>query len=368
MKEIKGESIYFNQLDGLRCFAVCAVFISHWISFPLVEKIPFGSMGVNLFFVLSGFLISRILFLSKENVDQVGIAKSLKIFYVRRTLRIFPIYYLLLFLLLLMNFQKVNELFMWLFTYTLNIKFALPNVWESRLLGAYDHLWSLSAEEQFYVFYPIAVFSVPFARLKSLIYMLILIGLGSRLLIFLFDFPLNAIYVFPTTCFDSFGVGAILAYLYLYDKEKLLGVLENKKYFFYAFFSFVAIIVFSRLFIDGYRECRTVIERFSFSVVCFWIVGWGVNNSYSGKLKNLIELNLVVFLGKISYGLYIYHNFIGQISIIKDQRFFISSTLDNVTKAFIYFVITVIISSLSFYIIEKPINNFKNKFNQYDKT
>jgi len=358
----KNESIYFNQLDGVRCFAVISVLISHWVLNPIVEKIPFGSMGVNLFFVLSGFLISRILFLSKEKLDEnYGIYQALKSFYFRRTLRIFPIYYILLFILLIINFENVRELFSWLFTYTFNIKFSLPNVWESKFVGSFDHLWSLSVEEQFYIFYPILIFIFPFHRLKTLIHILILVGLASRMVILHFDFPINSVYVFTTTCFDSFGIGALLAYMFLYDHDKLNRILNNSKYFIISVIIFISALVISKLFIVNYKECRTILERFLFSVTCFWIVGWGVINSYSGWFKNIVELKIVIYIGKISYGLYLYHNFIGNISIIKNHRFFHSSTGDNLAKAFIFFIITFLVSTISFYIIENPINKLKHK-------
>ena len=127
-------------------------------------------------------------------------------------------------------------------------------------------------------------------------------------------------------------------------------------------------IVYSRIQIDGYKECRTVIERFSFSVICFWFVGWGVFNSYTGVYKRVLEMKIIVYLGRISYGLYIYHNFIGQIPMINQKQIFTSSFADNLTKACIYFSLTILISTISFFLVELPINKFKNKFNLYEKT
>src|ERR1700753_4156554 len=94
---IKEERTYFAQLDGLRCLAVMSVLICHWIVYRAVALVPLGSMGVNLFFVLSGFLITRILLLSKEEYQAGTLAHPIRRFYFRRTLRIFPIYYLSIF-------------------------------------------------------------------------------------------------------------------------------------------------------------------------------------------------------------------------------------------------------------------------------
>src|SRR5262245_42353318 len=87
---------YLPQLDGVRAIAVGLVAVQHWIANPLSIGLPFGFIGVTMFFVLSGYLISRILFQAKAQQERhnATIGRSLKIFYARRFLRIFPIYYL----------------------------------------------------------------------------------------------------------------------------------------------------------------------------------------------------------------------------------------------------------------------------------
>lgn len=87
---------YYGQLDGLRAVAVMLVIISHFIivpSYPGLLFLKFGFWGVNIFFVLSGFLITEILL---NDIGTMSAGKLLKKFYIRRTLRIFPIYYLTL--------------------------------------------------------------------------------------------------------------------------------------------------------------------------------------------------------------------------------------------------------------------------------
>jgi len=110
---------YMPQLDSLRAFAVFFVLIEHWIiNETHYTTIPFGMIGVTTFFVLSGFLITEILLRSRNIAEEnnLGLLHSLKQFYIRRTLRIFPIYYITIFILFVFNIQSIREIFIWFFT------------------------------------------------------------------------------------------------------------------------------------------------------------------------------------------------------------------------------------------------------------
>src|ERR1035437_4860963 len=111
---------YNKQIDGLRCFAVFGVLICHFIRFNNVYmgSIPFG-YGVNLFFVISGYLITKILLVNKEKIQtkKTNFKNVIQSFYFRRTLRIFPIYYLTILYLIVINFQNTRSVWVWLITY-----------------------------------------------------------------------------------------------------------------------------------------------------------------------------------------------------------------------------------------------------------
>src|SRR5438045_1535479 len=144
---------HMPALDGLRAVAVAAVLFAHfnpksW-SHPLVRL---GHVGVILFFVLSGFLISGILLGSRDDIDDGAVRRSacLRIFYVRRALRIFPIYYLTLFAVTLAGYQPVRERLGWLLSYTENVCAVF---FGADFMYA-EHFWSLCVEEQFYLVWP----------------------------------------------------------------------------------------------------------------------------------------------------------------------------------------------------------------------
>ncbi len=152
---------YIKQLDGLRFVAVTLVLIDHWTGDAL--NFPISYLGVCMFFVLSGFLITRILLQAKEKDEKFarGHGFSLKQFYIRRTIRIFPVYYLTIFILYLLNEPPIREKIAWYLTYSTNIYVALKHTW----LGSSDHLWSLAVEEQFYLFFPFVVLFIPLRKL-----------------------------------------------------------------------------------------------------------------------------------------------------------------------------------------------------------
>ncbi|MEN9364242.1 MAG: hypothetical protein RI903_1551, partial [Bacteroidota bacterium] len=133
------QEIYFNQLNGIRFVAVFLVLMDHW----LVPIMPFptGHLGVVIFFVLSGFLITRILFESADEVrtQQASPWRKLGRFVFRRSLRIFPIYYVVLLAGLIFQISNFKEIWPWLISYTPN----LYMMWKGTWLGVWDHLWSL---------------------------------------------------------------------------------------------------------------------------------------------------------------------------------------------------------------------------------
>src|SRR5882757_2915142 len=146
---------YIKSLDGLRAMAIILVLSLH------TGVMHFGWIGVQLFFVLSGFLITGILW--KEKSKMQPISYKFKKFWVRRALRILPLYYGYLVVLglayLFFHFPASYKTYMpYLLTYTYNFTRTLPD-WT--MDPAFAHLWSLAIEEQFYVFFPLILLLAP---------------------------------------------------------------------------------------------------------------------------------------------------------------------------------------------------------------
>jgi peptidoglycan/LPS O-acetylase OafA/YrhL len=134
-------------------FLVTVVILSQWL--PGYSIGIDAGIGVHIFFALSGFLISENLLKQKTKiVGFKGLGRAFKIFYIRRSLRIFPIYYLVIILLLIVPVVILADYVLWYLFYAVNIMISRQHEWP----GMFSHLWSLAVEEQFYLFWPAIIF------------------------------------------------------------------------------------------------------------------------------------------------------------------------------------------------------------------
>jgi peptidoglycan/LPS O-acetylase OafA/YrhL len=346
---------YIKSLDGLRAIAVLLVIIHHWLppNNPL-NLLPNGMIGVTIFFVLSGFLISQILFQYKSKVEsnEISMKKAIYIFYIRRSLRIFPIYYLYIFFFYFYGYKVINENFIYFLTYTSNILFFLKDV-----NSTVDHLWTLAVEEQYYFIWPFIVLLIPVRYLKPTVIYFILIGIISQYVLNLY-FERGGILTF--TAFDSFGLGALLAYYNFYFKEKLVN--------FNRFLLAIYALIFTMILINLFTELYLPISwRFVVSLIATSLIMYLNKSSESRSffsLKKILENNALVAIGTISYGIYLYHtmvpglmdNFYEYIdgSNLIFKNFYLKFTLN--------FIVVLVISKISWEIIERPINSLKNRF------
>lgn len=301
--QFRQKMYYIKQLDSLRAIAVILAIISHWIlPTNAINKIPNGAIGVDIFFVLSGFLITRILFEARNNGELLNISKAtiLKKFYLRRTLRIFPIYYLVIFLLLFFSKStgtNIQSTYIYFLTYTSNFYFYNTQQWD----GLLSHLWTLAVEEQFYLIWPLIILFINKKYFPCVLAIFILIGIISQYI--LEGIRMNVI--LPHTCFDAFGLGAVLSWIITYAPEKL------KKFYSVITYPAVACIL---LLIHGIVEHKWIAlpQRTLTSFIALWIITYIVvySEKESFKFKFILNSRALIFLGKISYGVYLYHNIV----------------------------------------------------------
>ncbi|CCH01192.1 acyltransferase 3 [Fibrella aestuarina BUZ 2] len=369
------------QLDGVRFLAVALVLFDHWMA----ERVflPLGSLGVTIFFVLSGFLISRILLAGKDKLTanqpdtparRSGASGYFKTFYARRTIRIFPIYYITLIVLFLLNEKPVRDTFGWLALYASNLYIATKATW----MGTVDHLWSLAVEEQVYLFMPLLLFLLP-KRWVPLTALLMLVGsVALRYALMVLGKPWFIGYVSMPTCLDAFGLGLLLAYLWLYQRDRFDKLFSSSIGVWVGIALFAACIAGQRWLTaatgatDPHNVFSHVWERLAGSLLGFFLIGRAIVG-FGGPMKWLLLHPVSQYLGQISYGIYLFHNFVYNVYHTPATHFvprlwrklvswfpFLDATY---AFQFAYFAtITILLATVSWYLIEKPVNRLKDRF------
>ncbi len=225
-RTVKGERTHIPALDGLRGVAILLVVVVHTLPFQLTgyagvhsalkNVLCSAGLGVQLFFVLSGFLISGILLDSKQSPNYF------RNFYGRRVLRIFPLYYgviLGFWVIAALRGFLGDKLFVkelpWLFTYTSNVLMMLKNDWYVFNFGkvSIGHFWSLAVEEQFYLVWPAAVWFFSKTTLKWACLLAIPFAFGARVILLYAANNAAGAFVFTPCQLDSLAVGALLSVL-----------------------------------------------------------------------------------------------------------------------------------------------------------
>lgn len=365
-------------LDGLRAVAFLIVLGGH------SSDLVFGWMGVQLFFVLSGFLITGILLRMKESLP---VKQYFTKFYGRRFLRIFPLYYLYLLLLTLAIWQKnliplrffkdelldvVAPQLSYAYLYVYDFFHASAAFVHTRLL---THLWSLSVEEQFYIVWPLVLFFTPKEKLRSLFLATIAIGPVLRLVTYFIytagwiaapqGEPALAIYVLPFSHVDAFAMGAFISQFHLPQPRRQLAVLAV---------AVPALGYFSQYLADGAIIPASLGYEFMLPSAYKSVWGYSLLNylfalmiytvARTGLFTRILDSAVFRYLGKISYGLYVYH-FPVTFFVYKYIPRLIPPTqhlLTNLGVMVISLTITTAIASLSFHFFEKPISDLKDRF------
>lgn len=344
--------LYLPGLNGIRAVAALTVLFGHmyspfgdWGLEPLSFRIPWPEEPVTTFFVISGFLITYLLMNELGKTNDVDIPK----FYMRRILRIWPLYYvyLILAVVAVILLKEPMDQSVWYYTFfSGNISFALG----IGLIPLF-HYWSLGVEEQYYMWYP---WVVKYGKKNILTFVLILcigwfalkcgsyIFLGKGLLYRLLSI----------TRFDCMMIGAIGAILYYRHAKWFCQLCANR---------IVVVISWILFFGSGLyaQYIPSPIRAEYISVISLLVIMAGLVN------KPLLENRVMNYLGKISYGIYVIHPlliFVGSY-IVKSQEWLPNRHGGGHCIVFaVVTVLTILLASLSYKYLEMPFLRLKDRY------
>ena len=365
------QRIKYPSINGLRAISIILVIIGHIkikediflnankIIFlqPITSFLSDSHLGVNVFFVISGFLITSLLSAEETNTKKISVKKI----YFRRILRIFPAYYFLLliyFLLQLSGYLKIGS-YEWLTALTFTKYFNWTSDWYT------SHGWSLSIEEHFYLFWPLVfIFGIKF-RKRIALFLVFLVPLIRWCLyfpkvniLFCSIFP-NINSLFELTFFgriDAIALGCIFA---LY-KDQIITIISphwNK-----IFYSSIFTILFLR-----YMPYFTNMVHLN--------IIWGPLGLMHGSIANLaialilmysvfgpkglwykfLNTRILNYIGILSYSIYLW------------QQLFLGYSLISFSSLFLNLVFILAVAIFSYHCIEKPFLNLKTGFYSTEK-
>ena len=381
--------VYFKNLDGLRFFAFLIVFISHAALFlgynnnsPIFNSIIKyflinGDIGVSFFFVLSGFLITYLLFREQDISGKI----SWKNFYAKRILRIWPVYFITI-LLGFFILPIAVRLFIG------NIPFVFPVNPSLTLLPQYmlflanfnlaftggssvptNVLWSISVEEQFYLIWPLVMIFLPRKHILKALGLIIVTSCVYRY----FNALLPNVILYSTfSVMSDLAIGSMLSY-FVYTKNNIIERLRHTpRKIIVGVYVFLLLIVLGRHYITYIVSESSILYNLFiaiFPLVLATTFAFVIleQNEMSRSLFKIGKSKIFSFLGRISYGLYSYHIFAFTIILLGAFAFGFdlnyTSTLQLLVFSLLSLITVFVIAVISYYGMEKPFLDKKPKTN-----
>ena len=344
-----------SSLDGLRGFAVILVMIFH----TFLPYTSGGFIGVDIFFVLSGFLITTLLVKEYESKQTI----NLKNFYIRRVLRLMPAL-----VIFVASFYVYSQFFMGPEDKASALSASLSALlYFANLARAYDwfklsalgHTWTLSIEEQFYFIWPVTLmlfYSILNTKKKIAIAVGIIIILlwFNRIVLEFGGASINRLYFGSDTHSDGLFMGCLAALLLNLYRGKFLAFSEYlHRYKIFIPFTSIVFFIGATLFIG--ITIRSIYIWFFplLEIVAAVLVSFLYCKGNEHKTI-LFSNKYLIWLGSISYGVYLWHWFV--------YRVLMELGLNGIYVGLLGSVIAIGIATLSFYYIEKPILKMKKKF------
>lgn len=372
----KSEKLFFPNLDGLRFLSFFLVFLSHsfatdsqaikemlWFKLIKVRIFSDGDIGVSFFFVLSGFLITYLLIKEKELLGNINV----KSFYIRRALRIWPLYYLVMIFGFLifpiikqMLGQVPNEVANPLYCFTfLNNFDSIKHVPDASTIAV---MWSVAIEEQFYLIWPILFYFSPKKYFAHVIIAVIILSNLFRI----FNVQHSSVDIHTFGVITDMAVGGLFAYLCYYNTSFLNKIKLLPKWFIIIpYLLTILFIVFKQEIFaaDAMKVLKRLIMGTTFALIIV------EQNFCENSLFKIGRFKRISALGKYTYGLYCLHPIAVLISVIILRKLSLNqfSWQMWLLELPISFILSLAISWVSFTYFESWFLKLKDKFSYITK-
>jgi peptidoglycan/LPS O-acetylase OafA/YrhL len=351
-----GQLGFQTQIEGLRGIAILFILLCHYIgnSFTILW------IGVDLFFVLSGFLITRIL------LSKVGSTRYFRNFYLRRTLRIFPLYYFalaLVFFLLPLFPDHFDVTYLvskqaWFWLYTENWLFAFEG-WPKGQNVIISHFWSLAIEEQYYLMWPLVIYTFRNRHDILLISMFLLIGIAICLRLS-GELANPGYYTITFARMDSLLIGSLVA-LGANRKPEML-----KRWSLWLLTVSGIWIIMGAAKSSDLSYANPFFSAFGYTILslffaCVVILSFRRETVF----RKMLDSTLLKILGRYSYGLYVFHfplYWLFRPQVLAAMQIIPQPFIAKSTTALLLLLLTFILTAFSYHFLELPFLRLKKLF------
>ena len=306
---------------------------------------------MRLFLVLSGYFITASLRRARDRMDAGALSstKTFSSFYWRRLLRVGPAYLVFVTIALLLGLGQVRHNWPWVFTGTVNWLIASTNEWPV----AISHLWSICVQEQFYLVWPLLILLLPRRWMLSAIVTVAVAGIAFRIGCVFFSVPIIARWVLPFGSLDSLAAGAALGWCGGRLKASrggwLLGLV-----------CLLMLIVAAVLRNSDPTQLKSVLVE-PLEAGAFVILIARTATGFDGAIARFLSNTGLVFAGRISYGLYLYHILVAMVFArwLPPQLRFILTV--PALRLVVFGIATLFVAALSWRLLEQPINRLRGE-------
>lgn len=342
---------YMPQLDALRAAAVTVVVLRHFTSRVTLERVVATDLGVRLFFVLSGFLITNLLLLARDDcrsgTTTMGAAAGR--FYVRRVVRIAPIYYATLFAAAACGVPAVLGAFWWHVVYLSNVAFAMGHAG-----GAASHFWTLAIEEQFYLVWPWIVLTMNTSSLRRIAVGAVVFAPLYRIVATALGYPEFA-RLLTFGSLDALAAGALLA-TYWREGQFDYALARMRGWLTTALGVLVVLLVSGLVHNAPFDSLVLTLE----TALLVPVVGCAARG-FGGVIGRALEARPIRYVGRISYGIYVYHMFMPNALHAIGRLVRIDVPTTGASAVLVLSCATLLVAATSWTFLERPLLALKEK-------